>query len=80
MSILVTLNGSDDTGYSYPCKPCWNGTTLLTGHDCKFRIFFFFSFAVPAFQFLGAMPLAVMKGSMSKLVEPQEQGNVMSMC
>ena len=34
----------------------------------------FFAFAVPAFQFLGAMPLAVLKGSMSRLVEPQEQG------
>jgi len=35
---------------------------------------FFFAFAVPAFQFLGVMPLAVLKGSMSRLVEPQEQG------
>ena len=38
--------------------------------------FFFFAFAVPAFQFLGAMPLAVLKGSMSRLVEPQEQGKI----
>lgn len=38
------------------------------------NIFIFFTFTVPAFQFLGAMPLAVMKGSMSRLVEPQEQG------
>ena len=30
---------------------------------------------VPAFQFLGVLPLAVMKASLSKLVEPQEQGN-----
>lgn len=35
---------------------------------------FFVHFTVPAFQFLGAMPLAVIKGSMSRLVEPQEQG------
>lgn len=35
---------------------------------------FFAYFTVPAFQFLGAMPLAVIKGSMSRLVEPQEQG------
>lgn len=38
------------------------------------NIFIFFTFTVPAFQFLGTMPLAVMKGSMSRLVEPQEQG------
>ena len=38
-----------------------------------FNIFFAY-FSVPAFQFLGAMPLTVIKGSMSRLVEPQEQG------
>ena len=37
----------------------------------------FLSFClVPAFQFLGVLPLAVMKGTLSKLVEPQEQGKL----
>ncbi|PFX31592.1 proton-coupled folate transporter-like isoform X1 [Stylophora pistillata] len=33
-------------------------------------------FIVPAFQFLGGMPLSVMKASLSRLVEPQEQGTL----
>ena len=35
---------------------------------------FVFLSAVPALQLLGVLPLAVMKATMSKLVEPQEQG------
>lgn len=48
-----------------------NGTK---NNKTKIIKLFLFAFAVPAFQFLGAMPLAVLKGSMSRLVEPQEQG------
>ena len=32
--------------------------------------------SVPAFQFLGGMPLSVIKASLSRLVEPQEQGKM----
>ncbi|KAL9984900.1 hypothetical protein ACROYT_G007245 [Oculina patagonica] len=45
---------------------------ILAAFSRTTRLFF----NVPAFQFLGAMPLAVMKGSMSRLVEPQEQGTL----
>ena len=37
---------------------------------------FSFFLSVPAFQFLGGMPLSVMKASLSRLVEPQEQGKM----
>ena len=32
-------------------------------------------FSVPALQLLGVLPQSVMKATLSKLVEPQEQGN-----
>ena len=37
--------------------------------------FIFPLFAVPALQLLGVLPQSVMKATLSKLVEPQEQGN-----
>ena len=37
--------------------------------------FIFPSFSVPALQLLGVLPQSVMKATLSKLVEPQEQGN-----
>ena len=32
-------------------------------------------FSVPTLQLLGVLPQSVMKATLSKLVEPQEQGN-----
>ena len=37
--------------------------------------FIFPLFSVPALQLLGVLPQSVMKATLSKLVEPQEQGN-----
>ena len=37
--------------------------------------FIFPLFSVPALQLLSVLPQSVMKATLSKLVEPQEQGN-----
>lgn len=45
---------------------------ILAAFSTSTRLFF----NVPAFQFLGVLPLPVIKATLSKLVEPQEQGTL----